>query len=137
MLIHAIISAKEDMTSDFYRGRAFSSAFADKSLMDTTAWRDRLATAIKLSGKSKRAISLATGNGAGYIHSLLSEGKTPTIENLIKVCNEIDVSLAYVLYGFDITREDAELLSAMKESPEMRSAVLTLVRRQPSSEPDE
>ena len=97
--------------------------------MDMNAWRSRLEAAIESSGKSKRAISLASGAGPGYVHSILKEGKVPTIENLMSICEAIPVSLAYILYGFDITHEDAELLAALKESPETRAAMLTLIRR--------
>ena len=101
--------------------------------MNTNAWRDRLEAAIEQSGKSKRAISLESGNGAGYVHSILKEGKAPTIDNLIAVCNAIPIPLAYILYGFEITVEDAEFLSAIKESPQVREAMLTLIRRTPSA----
>lgn len=96
--------------------------------MADQAWRERLGDALKVSGKSKRAVSLSSGNGPGYVHSILVEGKDPTIENLMAVCQAIPVSLAYVLYGFDITPEDADLLAAMKESEATRAAVLTLLR---------
>lgn len=96
--------------------------------MENTAWRIRLEAAIEAAGKSKRAVSIASKLGPGYVHSILREGKDPTIEKLMAVCDAIPVSLAHVLYGFDITPEDADLLAAMKESQETRSAVLTLIR---------
>lgn len=96
--------------------------------MADDAWRERLQKAVTESGKSKRSISLASGNGQGYLHSILAEDKDPTIENLMSVCDAIPVSLAYILYGFEITPEDTDLLAALKESPETRDAVLTLIR---------
>jgi len=122
------ISSLADTASAFYRGRAPITAFADNPAMSDEAWRERLRAGLAASGKSMRAVSLATGNGQGYVSSILTEGKDPTIENLMAVCDAIPVSLAYVLYGFDITPEDADLLAAMKESPETRDAVLTLLR---------
>ncbi|WP_273689054.1 hypothetical protein [Ketogulonicigenium vulgare] len=100
--------------------------------MKTDGWRDRLQKAVEESGKSKRSISLQTGNGAGYLHSILTEGKDPGIENLMKVCDAIPVSLAFILYGYHISDEDAALINLMKQSPEAREAVLTLLRQSQS-----
>lgn len=75
-----------------------------------------------------RAVSLAAGCGPGYVHSILSEGKDPTVEKLMAVCEVIPVSFAHIIYGFEITQEDADLLAAMKRAPEAREAVLTLLR---------
>lgn len=122
------LSSLADTASGFYRGRAQVTAFADNCGMSDEAWRERLRAGLAASGKSMRSVSLATGNGPGYVSSILTEGKDPTIENLIAVCDAIPISLAFVLYGFDITPEDADLLAAMKESPETRDAVLTLLR---------
>ncbi|MEH7827644.1 hypothetical protein [Gemmobacter denitrificans] len=96
--------------------------------MENTDWRSRLEAAIKSSGNSMRAVSIASGNGPGYIHGILKEGKDPTIEKLMAVCEAVPVSLAHVIYGFEITQEDADLLGAMKRAPEAREAVLTLLR---------
>lgn len=102
--------------------------------MKNGAWRDRLAAAIETSGKSKRAISLAAGNNPGYVHSILSEGKDPTIDNLIAVCRVIGVSLSEVVYGFDISPETEELMAELSAAaPEDRAAMLTLLRKKAAS----
>lgn len=77
---------------------------------------------------SKRAVSLAANAGAGYIHSILTEGKDPTVEKLMAVCAVIRVSPTFILYGVDVNQEDAELLAAMREDPATRDAVLSLLR---------
>lgn len=113
------------------------SSFADNARMADDKWKDRLSAAIKDSGKSMREVSLAAGRGPGYISGIFSDNKDPTIEHLMAVCDAVPVSLAHVLYGFDITPEDADLLAAMKRSPETREAVLTLIRtasREPSAQ---
>ncbi len=95
--------------------------------MSSSDWRDRLAEAIRESGKSKRAISLASGNGPGYVHSILSEGKDPTIGKLIAVCEAIPVSVTYVLHGHDITPEDEKLLEHLRNHPSKRDAIQKLL----------
>ncbi|WP_312530351.1 helix-turn-helix transcriptional regulator [Paracoccus sp. (in: a-proteobacteria)] len=124
-----IVSALEDAASVFYRGRAIISAFADTLGMENDAWRERLAAAVKQSGRSLRSLSMAAGKGPGYVHSLLSEGKSPTIENLMELCKQIGTSPSYILYGVDVQPEDAEIIAAMRDDPETRDAVLALLRR--------
>ncbi len=72
---------------------------------------------------------MAAGKGPGYVHSLLSEGKSPTIENLMELCKQIGTSPSYILYGVDVQPEDAEIIAAMRDDPETRDAVLALLRR--------
>lgn len=92
-------------------------------------WRARLSEAVANSTKSKRQVSLEAGLGAGYLHSILSEGKDPTVANLMKVCEKLGVSLWAILYGAEISAEDEELLRLYQaSSPEERTALLNLVR---------
>ena len=79
------------------------------------------------SGKSKRAISLDSGNSPGYVHSILTEGKEPKISSLIDVCNAIPVSIIYILHGHDVTPEDSEILELLHRHPEKRAAILNLI----------
>jgi hypothetical protein len=95
--------------------------------MSDADWKSRLEGAIKASGKSKRAISLASGNNPGYVHSILAEGKDPTITNLIAVCDAVPVSLVYILHGHDVTPEDSEILELLHRHPEKRAAIQSLI----------
>lgn len=98
--------------------------------MGIEGWRQRLSEVLKKSGRSKRAISLAAGKGAGYLHSILSEGKDPTIESLSDVCQTINVSMSYILYGHCASPEDQEFIDLILQlSLEERQAILTLLRR--------
>lgn len=124
-----ILSAIEDKSSVPYEGRARVSEIADIPGMNDGAWRRRLSEAIAASGKSQREISLAAGMGAGYVNSLFKENKDPTIENLMKVCAVVGVSLSYVLYGYQISAETEEILQLLEDaSPEERVGLLTLLR---------
>ncbi|WP_026088141.1 helix-turn-helix transcriptional regulator [Bartonella rattaustraliani] len=98
--------------------------------MNINGWRQRLSEALEKSGRSKRSVSLAAGKGPGYLHSILSEGKDPTIESLARVCHEIDISVNYILYGQGASPEDKEFIELIsKLSPQERQAILTLLRR--------
>ena len=82
------------------------SAMADSFTMKKDAWRARLVEAIEHSGKSARAISTEAGLGPGYVHSIIKEGKDPTVERLLSVCDAVPVSLIYVMYGVDAEPDD-------------------------------
>ncbi len=99
-------------------------------IMNIDGWRQRLRIALEKSGRSKRSISLSAGKGAGYLHSILSEGKEPTIESLSRICHEINISMNYILYGKGASPEDKEFIELIsKLSPQERQAILTLLRR--------
>lgn len=126
--IAARISSIADMSSILYEGRARISEIEDIRRMETGDWRARLAAALEASGKSKRSVSLAAGLGPGYVHSILKEGKDPTVDNLISVCREIGVSLSSVLYGVEMAPETEEILQLLEKSPDSRDGLLKLLR---------
>lgn len=104
--------------------------------MENKPWAERLLAAITSSGHSQRSASLAAGRGPGYVNSLVKSGKIPTIENLMGVCEVIGASPAFILWGVDLQPEDAEVISAMREDPGTRDAILALLRRRKQSEPE-
>lgn len=91
-------------------------------------WRARLAEAVEKNDKSARAISLAAGLGPGYVHSILKEGKDPTVDNLLAIAKQVNLSLSYLIYGVDLSRESEELLQLIQERPHSRRAVLDILR---------
>lgn len=91
-------------------------------------WRARLDEAIKASGKSRRSVSLEAGKGPGYVHSIMAEGKDPTIDSLVNVCRAANVSLSYVLYGLEISRQTEEVLSLLENNPDALAAILQILR---------
>jgi len=60
-------------------------------------WRGRLADAVGKSGMSKRAISTKSDLGKGYVHSILIEGKDPTLENFLALCRTLEVDPAEII----------------------------------------
>ncbi len=94
------------------------------------SWKIRLEEALEKSGRSKRSVSLAAGLGPGYVHSILKEGKDPTVENLIAVANVVGVSLSHLLYGYEVSKEAEEILALLEKRPHQRDAILQLLRDQ-------
>lgn len=96
--------------------------------MDNADWRTRLRDALDRRGMSAREVSLAAGKGPGYIHSILKEGRDPTVDNLVAVCKVLDVTLAEIIYGYEMSPETAEILSLLEGSPDAREGILKLLR---------
>jgi len=96
--------------------------------MENADWRARLRDAMDRRGMSAREVSLAAGKGQGYVHSILKEGKDPTVDNLVAVCKVLDVTLAEIIYGIEMSPETAEILSLLEGSPETREGLLKILR---------
>jgi len=122
------LSSLADKSSLLEGGRAKISDSEDIHAMQKTDWRDRLTEAVSKSPKSARAISLAAGLGPGYVHSILKEGKDPTVDNLLAIAEQVNVSLSYLMYGLDVSRDTEELIQLIEQRPRLRPAVLEILR---------
>jgi transcriptional regulator with XRE-family HTH domain len=106
--------------------------------METETWRDRLRAAVENSGQSMRGVSLKADMTPGYVFSILSEGKDPSFDNLLKICAALDVSALKVCFDLELTPELEEVVSLYRAaSPEQRSGILQILRasRAPLSPP--
>lgn len=91
-------------------------------------WRQRLEKGLKDKRLSKRGVSLSAGMGEGYVHSILKDGKDPTVDSFLKVCAASGLSPAYVLLGYDLTPEVEELLALWSAaSPATRDGILQIL----------
>lgn len=119
----------EDTVNALYKGRANISLKGQVTAMEETDWRTRLQDKFDASGRSMRSVSIKAGAGENYLHSILKEGKEPTIGNLSNVCRELGISVAYVLYGVDITPENERLIKLIADAdPERREIALKVLR---------
>lgn len=119
------------------------SEIEDVPVMSIDGWRDRLEAAIAETGRSYRDISLSAKPkppskpqlGPGYLHSILKEGKEPTIGNLHAICEAAGISIYRVLGGFDITPEREEFLRVLARSDQedVQSLMRLFAARQPRS----
>jgi ribonucleoside-diphosphate reductase alpha chain len=92
-------------------------------------WRERLREAIEKKGRSLRQVSLSMGRGPGYIHSLLKDEKQPTLANLVAICDELRISVLWLLFGVEMDDDAEELMRVFSSLPEnKRKEFLQLVR---------
>lgn len=97
--------------------------------MKQDTWRERLEAEIIAQGRSLRSVSEKAGLGANYVYSILREGKEPSIERLLEICNVLDVSMSKILKGIEITPAEEEYLELLQSAPEeLRQNVLGILR---------
>lgn len=100
-------------------------------------WKTRLIEAVEAAiarGRSQRSLGEAAGLGPNFITQLRNSGRTPQLDSVIKLAQEIDVSLRYIIFGQAMTREEEEILDillAMTE--ESRRDFLAVLRRMNAS----
>lgn len=58
------------------------------------------------------------------------KGATQRSTTLAGICQELGVSVSYILYGFDISAEQEEILKLLENaSPEARAGMISLLLR--------
>lgn len=121
------ISAIADTSSGFYRGRACAPENWQFEAMTGGDWRQRIEDAAKRDGRSLRDISLAAGLSHGYLHGILRDDKEPTLDRFIRICQELNLSVAYALLGVQISPEAEKIVRLLENRPETRDAILALL----------
>lgn len=95
----------------------------------TGDWRGRLQAEIDKRGISYRRLSLDAGLGEAYVSELYRLGKDPTIGSLTKIAETLNVSVAYLMTGADVSREGEEFLAILAELPDAeREALRRLIQ---------
>lgn len=74
-----------------------------------------------------REISLAAGLSHGYLHGVLKDGKEPTLDRFARICQEMHLSVAYILLGLDISEETEALISYAVKNPSRLTALVALL----------
>ncbi|WP_444668388.1 hypothetical protein [Cereibacter changlensis] len=121
---------KSDEGDALDKGRAVQAPWGHISRMQEEQWRIRLLEEVQKSKRSMRSISLAAKCGPNYLHGILKEGKDPTVGYLSAICREMGLSVAYVLYGVNITPEKEGILAMLdRADPESREIALAILKR--------
>lgn len=94
---------------------------------DTNAMRERLLALLKEHDTSMRVASINGGTTPGYLHSVIKGGAEPTVQKLAQICTANGFSLAYVVFGFEISPETERLMTLMESEPQARDGILSLL----------
>ncbi len=107
-------------------------------------WKTRLLKAVDEDPRSDRAISLAVGLGVNTVNELRNTDKSPSIDKVLKLAEELGLSLGYVFWGAEQDqspiRGDKEILQTLHriDGLDQRgvevvfSVIDTVINRQPS-----
>lgn len=77
-------------------------------------WRERLKAEIHASGIGYLEIAARAGRGRNFVYQLL-DGKSPRIDNLLSVCEAIDLDTVYIMTGVRLDDELMELLNLFNQ----------------------
>lgn len=92
-------------------------------------WKDRLLEAIDADDRSDRAISLSAGLGVNFVNELRNTSKEPSLQKVLKLAAELDLSLSYLFIGYELTKDDEDLLFVLRSLPaEAKAGLLTALR---------
>lgn len=87
-------------------------------------WRERLLAAIddavENRGLKKTKLGPKAGLGRNWENDFRNKGKDPSLPNLAAVCKALNVSLSYVVFGYDITPEEELVLALYRRFPPSR-----------------
>lgn len=96
--------------------------------MEIPAWKARLIEAIDKDGREDAVISRAAGLGRNFVNQFRGT-RVPSVENLLTLCSEVNVSLSFIFFGSDITREAEEMLTLFSLlDPQEQNHFLGLLR---------
>lgn len=95
---------------------------------DPEKMRERLKGVLKERGISWRTASTGAGHSVSYLSGVLEKKRDPQLSKIIAVCDYLDISPTWVLYGFDVPEGADEILQLLSEKPELTSSIVTLLR---------
>lgn len=88
----------------------------------------RLKQTLDEKGLSMRAASIGAGMGEAYLSNVITNGRDPQVTSLIAMCEYLDISLPWLLYGYDVPPQAEEIFQLLAQNPERTKAVLSLLR---------
>lgn len=100
---------------------------------DPDKMRERLKQAVEASPLSQNEISLRSGNSVSYVSGVLTGGRDPQMSKISAVCEVLEVSPMWLLYGFDVPDGADEIFQLVSDHPDQVDSVASLLRAQRSS----
>lgn len=99
-------------------------------IYDSDAMRERLEAELKRKGLSMRQASLnAFSTSPGYLHSVIKDGREPTVRKLAETCEANGIGFAYIVLGYEVSPETERLVAVIEQDPLVRDGMLALLDR--------
>jgi transcriptional regulator with XRE-family HTH domain len=99
----------------------------DRPSFNSEHMRTRLREAIAASGRTQKDITSSARLGHGYLTNILARNQMPSVDKLDAICQELNVSVAWVMYGVDLPPDYQEVFDAMERNPKKFRALMHLL----------
>lgn len=96
---------------------------------DLEKMRARLEAEIKRQRRSMSETSLLAGLSKGYVRNVIVREQVPTIDKLHAICEALEISVPWVLYGQAVPKDAQEIFDLLEHDPKKFYALLELARR--------
>lgn len=96
-------------------------------------WRERLVRAIEEDGRDMKAISLAAKCGPNYVQQIVTNGKAPGADRLVRLLQVLGRPASlHIILGAELTPEDEALVQAVSTlSPDQKATALAFFQTLP------
>ncbi|UWQ77376.1 helix-turn-helix domain-containing protein [Leisingera sp. M658] len=89
--------------------------------------RQRILDEIERQGRSQADVVEKARLGHGYLTNILKRGQMPSVDKLHALCDELGVSVAWVMYGVEMPADFDRVFDLMQRDPKKFYAVLALL----------
>lgn len=96
-------------------------------IFDPEAMRQRIEDELKRQRRSQADVVEKAGLGHGYLTNVLNRGQMPAVDKLHALCKELDVSVAWIMYGVHVPADFERVFELMNKDPKKFYALLSLI----------
>jgi transcriptional regulator with XRE-family HTH domain len=94
---------------------------------DVDAMRQRIRDKLKEQRLTQGEAAERAGLGHGYLTNILTRDQMPSVEKLHALCQELDVSIAWMMYGTEVPEDFDRVAEIMNRDPRKFYALLALL----------
>lgn len=94
---------------------------------DPESMRERIKAELKKDRRSQAEIARDAGLGHGYLTNILTRGQIPSVDKLDALCQELKVSISWIMYGEELPADFHRVHDLMRKDPKKFYALLALL----------
>lgn len=99
----------------------------DTPSFDPEAMRQRIKDELARQRRTQADVVRRAGLGHGFLTNVLSRGQMPSVDKLHALCKELNVSVAWVMYGVEVPADFDHVFDLMNRDPKKFYALLSLL----------